>query len=66
MKTLTKRVDAAQSINVGDHRRTAAATNLPDQTEESQTSHTADHVVVNYEGPEHVPRTNDHEVAQTE
>ena len=34
----------------------------------NRSSHTADHVVVNYgaEGPEHLPRTNDHEVAQTE
>ena len=34
----------------------------------SQTSQTADHVVVNYsdEEPEHLPRTNDHEVAHAE
>ena len=34
----------------------------------SQTSQTADHVVVNYseEEPEHLPRTNDHEVTQVE
>ena len=34
----------------------------------NQSSHTADHVVVNFsdEEPEHLPRTNDHEGAQVE
>ena len=34
----------------------------------SQSSHEADHVVVNYGAvePEHLPRTNDHEVAQAD
>ena len=49
---------------VGDHRRTADSTNLLDQTEWSQTSQTADQVVVNHgaDDPD-LPRTNDHEVA---
>ena len=42
---------------VGDHRRTAAATNPTDQTEGSQTSQTADHAVLNNctKEPEHLP-----------
>ena len=61
------RVDTAQRITqwcwsgVGNHRRTAAATNLADQSSQS-----AEHVVVNYttEEPEHMPRANDHEGRQ--
>ena len=57
-------VDTAQRITqwcwsgIGSHRRTAAATNLSDQSSQS-----AEHVVVNYttEEPEHPPRANDHE-----
>ena len=57
-------VDTAQRITqwcwsgVGNHRRTAAATNLSDQSSQS-----AEHVVVNYttKEPEHLPRANDHE-----
>ena len=45
-------------------------TNISAREREKPTSHThtADHVVVNYsdEEPEHLPRTNDHEVAQAE
>ena len=43
---------------IGNHRRTAAATNLSDHPSQS-----AEHVVVNYttEEPEHLPRANDHE-----
>ena len=46
---------------VGDHRRAAGTENLSDQT-----SHTAEHVVVNYFPVDrgHRPRTINHEVAQ--
>ena len=58
------RVDTAQRITqwcwsvVGNHRQTAAATNLSDQSSQS-----AEHVVVNYttEEPEHLQGANDHE-----
>ena len=62
-------VDTAQRITqwcrsgVGNHRRTAAATNLSDQSSKS-----AEHVVVNYttKEPEHLLRANDHEVRNAE
>ena len=58
------KVDTAQRITqwcrsgVGNHRRTAAVTNLSDQSSQS-----AEHVVVNYttEEPEHLPRASDQE-----
>ena len=64
MSAVTARVDAAQRLTqwcwsgIENHRRTAAARNLSDQSSQS-----AEHVVVNYtnEEPEHLPRANDHE-----
>ena len=68
MKTLTKRVDIAQSTTQWCWRppTTRRGNESPRPDGVKPDSQTADHVVVNYgvEGPEHLPRTNDHEVAQ--
>ena len=64
MKAFVMMVDTAQRITqwcwsgIGNHRRTAAATNLSDQS-----SQPAEHVVVNNttKEPEPLSRANDHE-----
>ena len=70
MKAFAMRVDTAQSTTQWSWRTlTNRSGNESLKTRKrSQTSQTADHIVVKYsdEEPEHFPRTNDHEVEQAE
>ena len=70
MKAFVMRADTAQSITQWYWRTlTKSRGNESLKTRKrSQISQTADHVVVKYsdEEPEHLPRTNDQEVAQAE
>ena len=69
MKAFATRAQPGVSHSgVEEHRRTAAATNLQKTRMRSQTSQTADHVVLNYcdEESEHLPRNSDHEAMQAE
>ena len=68
MKTLTERVDTAQSGTQWCWRPPTNRSGNESPRPDGEASQTADHVVVN-DGAvelEHLPRTNDHEVAQAE
>ena len=70
MKAFVMRVDTAQTITQwcwGSPTNRSGNKSLKTR-KRSQTSQTADHVVVKYsdEEPEHLPRTNDHEAVQAE
>ena len=69
MKTLTEKVDRAQSITRWCWRpptNRSGKESLGDQKEKPILTETAGHAVVNCSGevPEHLPRTGDHEAEQ--